>query len=211
MLNGAATKQMLQNMACWRGMLGRHSKGDLEEHVAGEISDEGLESKGLPQTQSLRIWMPQDLPEPSERAFKKTASTKYENNCPQLLLGSLYSDCSCGELLLNSILNVALKAFQRGSEKAVCTLVNWKLFVTNHPSPSLNIRHQKEVGAKGAEGQTQVRGELLTVPVAPVFLGHPRIIYVPFGPCQGDFRRRKKKDEEAADTSVCHIPASQEL
>ena len=62
------------------------------------------------------------------------------------------------ELLLNSILDVALKAFQRGSEKAGCTLVNWKLFVTNHPSPSLNIHHQKEVGAKGAEGQTQVGG-----------------------------------------------------
>lgn len=146
-----------------------------------QILGEGLETKGLSQTQSLSIWMSQDLPEPSERTFQKIASTKHENNCPQLLLGLLYSDCSCGELLLNSILHVALKAFQRGSEKAGCTLVNWKLFVTNHPSPSLNMHHQKEVGAKGAEGQSK-SGGLLTFPVAPVFLGDPRIIYIPLCP-----------------------------
>lgn len=102
----------------------------------------------------------------------KTASTKYENNCPQLLLGSLYSDCSCGELLLNSTLDVTLKAFQRGSEKAGCTLVNWKLFVTNHPSPSLNIHHQKEVGPQGAEGQTQVGGATHR-PSCPCLSGRP--------------------------------------
>jgi hypothetical protein len=68
--------------------------------------------------------MPQNLLEPSKRAFKETASTKHENNCPQLLLGLLYSGCSCGELLLNSILHVALKAFQRGSERTGCTLAN---------------------------------------------------------------------------------------
>lgn len=63
----------------------------------------------------------QNLP---ERAFKKTVNTKCENNCPQLLLGLLYSDRSCGDLLLNSMPHVYLKAFQRGSEKAGCTLVN---------------------------------------------------------------------------------------
>lgn len=89
-----------------------------------QILGEGLESKGLPQTPSLSIRKSQDLPEPSERTFKETASINHENNCPQLLLGLLYSDCSCGELLLNSNLHVALKAFQRGSEKAGCTLVN---------------------------------------------------------------------------------------
>lgn len=129
---------------------------EVETNIC-QILDEGLESKSLPHTPSLIIWIPQDLPEHSGKAFKETATTKYENNCPQLLLGSLYSDCSCGELL-NSILHVALKAFQRSSEKARCTLVNWKLFVTNHPSPSLCIYHQKETGATGAEGQTQVRG-----------------------------------------------------
>lgn len=112
--------------------MGGHSEGTSErtcyrkevEINIWQILDHGLVSKGLLHTPSLRIQMPQDLPEPSERASKKTASTKHENNCPQLLLGSLYSDCSCGELLLNSILHVALKAFQRGSEKAGCTLVN---------------------------------------------------------------------------------------
>lgn len=95
-----------------------------------------------------------DIKEPSRnsaRDLKKQKVQIKKNNCPQLFLGSLYSDCSYGKLLLNSILNVALKAFQRGPGKAGCTLVNWKLFVTNHPSLSLSQHSPSERG--GALGQ----------------------------------------------------------
>lgn len=142
------------------------------------------------------------IPELSERASKETVSTKHENNCPQLLVGLLFSDCSCGELLLNSILYVSLKAFQRGSEKAGCTLVNWKLFVTNHPSPSLNIHHQKEVGPQGRRPDPG-QGEPFTFPVAPVFLGDPGIIYALLCPDQWDFRRRRKKERWRSSRHLC--------
>lgn len=104
--------------------------------------------------------------------LRKQQVQNMKTTAPSCFWGSLYSYCSCGELLLNSILHVALKAFQRSSEKAGCTLVNWKLFVTNHPSPSLNIHHQKEVGAKRAEGQSQVR-EAACIPSCPCLSGWP--------------------------------------
>lgn len=45
----------------------------LREHIVREILDKGL---GLPQTQSLRIWIFQNLPELSERAFKENVKYK---------------------------------------------------------------------------------------------------------------------------------------
>lgn len=48
----------------------------LREHIVREILDKGLEAKGLPQTQSLRIWIFQNLPELSERAFKENGKYK---------------------------------------------------------------------------------------------------------------------------------------
>lgn len=115
-----------------------------------QILDQSLEPKGLPQAQSLRIWMPEDLSEPSEIALKELVSTNMKTTAPS---------CSWGHCILTAAVenccwipfpHVSLKAFQRGSEKAGCTLVNWKLFVTNHPSPSLNIHHQKKGGGHGA-------------------------------------------------------------
>lgn len=151
---------------------------ELETNI-WQILIEELEPKGLPQIQTLKIWMPQELPELSERAPKETVSTKHENNCPQLLVGLLFSDCSCGELLLNSILYVSLKAFQRGSEKAGCTLVNWKLFVTKHPSPSLNIHHQKEVRPQGQEARTRSAGAV-HIPSHPCLSRRPWNHICPF-------------------------------
>lgn len=80
---------------------GRHSEGisertccssEVEMNIC-QILDAGLEPKGLPQTQSLRIWMPEDLPEPSGTALKEIVSTTMKTTAPS---------CSWGHCILTA-------------------------------------------------------------------------------------------------------------